>query len=82
MSTCYEQFQRFTIHADDAFVGLKSLTEHYFNPKRKEKFSFNPDCLFNLHLIVCNDAKARNIGYLTQERMVHARNTLKREREN
>jgi len=46
----------FTMNANDAFVGLQLLTEHYFNGKRKK----NPDCLFNLHL-VCNDAKAQKI---------------------
>jgi len=62
----------FTMNANDAFVGLQLLTEHYFNGKRKK----NPDCLFNLHL-VCNDAKARKIGY--KHKKVHARNTLERE---
>lgn len=60
-------------------MGLKSFIEHYFNAKRKKKKSlFNPDCLFDLHLIVCNDAKTRKIGYLTQERFVYEGNTLEK----
>ncbi len=60
----------FTIHDDDAFVGLKSFTEHHFIAKRKS-------CLFDLSLIVCNDAK------IQKNRLFNTRKTsetLQRER--
>ncbi len=54
----------FTIHDDDPFVGLKSFTEHHFIAKRKS-------CLFDLSLIVCNDAK------IQKNRLFNTRQTSK-----
>ncbi len=53
----------FTIHDNDAFLGLKSFTEHHFIAKS----------MFDLRLIVCNDVK------LQKNRLFNTRQTKQSE---